>query len=104
MMNANEQRHVRVRSAEVSPERLDTGFYSRSYFETRESIAQSGLTTESIGSVCEPWQFGAYALCNHIEWSDRARGVPYIKAEALGAPLLNEDGLSFITRDTHRLL
>ncbi|NTX03848.1 hypothetical protein [Myxococcus sp. CA040A] len=101
---AQPERHVRVRAAEFSPERLDTGFYARAYFDTREAIRGSGLKTESIGSVCEPWQFGAYALCNHIEWSDAASGVPYIKAEALGSPLLNESGLAYVTPATHRLL
>ncbi|WP_342379491.1 hypothetical protein NVS55_08475 [Myxococcus stipitatus] len=98
------ERHVRVRAVEFSPERLDTGFYARAYFDTREAIRQSGLKTESLGSVCEPWQFGAYALCNHIEWSDAASGVPYVKAEALGSPLLNESGLAYVTPATHRLL
>ena len=101
---ARPERHVRVRAADFSPERLDTGFYARAYFDTREAIRGSGLKTESIGSVCEPWQFGAYALCNHIEWSNAASGVPYIKAEALGSPLLNESGLAYVTPATHRLL
>ncbi|WP_137179174.1 hypothetical protein [Roseomonas sp. AR75] len=101
---ASPERHVRVRATEFSPERLDTGFYSRAYFDTRAAISRSGLKTESIGSVCEPWQFGAYALCNDIEWSDAASGVPYIKAEALGSPLLNESGLAYVTPSTHRLL
>lgn len=101
---ARPERHVRVRTIEFSPERLDTGFYARAYFDTRNAIRDSGLKTESIGSVCEPWQFGAYALCNHIQWSDAASGIPYLKAEALGSPLLNEAGLAYVTRATHQLL
>ena len=96
--------HVRVRAGDVSPERLDTGFYSRAYFEAQAAIEASGLPTQTIGSVCEPWQFGAYALCSAIVWSDRVDGVPYIKAEALGAMLLEDAGLSFVTRETHELL
>lgn len=102
-MSRNVQ-HVRVPISEFSDERLDTGFYSQAYFVTRDQIEKSGLSTETIGSICEPWQFGAYALCNEIEWADSETGVPYIKAEALGSPLLNESGLAYVTPRTHRLL
>ena len=94
---------VRVPVKEFSPERLDTGFYSKNYFDALSLLEQNNIETSRIGSICEPWCFGAYALCNQIEWSDSS-GIPYLKAEALGSPLLNFNGLSFITKETHQLL
>ncbi|MEQ8819809.1 MAG: restriction endonuclease subunit S [Sumerlaeia bacterium] len=98
------ERHVTVASKEMSEERLDTGFYSREFFESREILDRSGIPYVPIGSACEPWQFGAYALCNEIEWSDEKDGVPYLKAEALGTPLLRLESLMYVTPRTHSLL
>jgi|GEM_PF-1296974 len=97
-------KHVRVPVAELLDERLDTGFYSRAYFDAKAKLSAAGFDSMPVGKVCEPWQFGAYALCNHIEWSDEKNGVPYVKAEALGSPLVNHAGLSYVTRETHALL
>jgi type I restriction enzyme S subunit len=102
MMSSN--RHVRVASADMSPERLDTGFYSPEFFAARDRLLGSGVPHRPVGDVCEPWCFGAYALCNHIEWAESQSGVPFLKAESLGSPLLLEDKLSYITHSTHRLL
>lgn len=95
---------VRVPVADCTPERLDTGFYSQQYFAAKNSIQKAGFTLEPIGSVCEPWQFGAYALCNEIVWADRENGTPFIKAEAIESPLIDVDALSFVTKATHALL
>jgi len=95
---------IRVPSDEFVAERFDNGFYAPAYFDTVGMIRRAGLATCRVGSICQPWQFGAYALCNHIEWSSADSGIPYIKAEALGSPLLNYDGLSYVTRATHDLL
>lgn len=95
---------VRVHADELSPERLDTGFYSQDFYAVREAIRAAGLKTESIGSVCEPWQFGAYALCNEIVWADSATGVPFLKAEAIESPLIDSSALSYVTHETHALL
>jgi type I restriction enzyme, S subunit len=95
---------VRVPVADFTPERLDTGYYSEEFYAARELIKGAGLTLETIGSICEPWQFGAYALCNEIVWAERDRGVPFIKAEAIESPLIDVDALSFITPATHSLL
>ncbi|WP_434129833.1 hypothetical protein [Methylocaldum sp. GT1BB] len=95
---------VRVPVADFSPERLDTGFYSQEFYAARAQIHQSGFSLEPIGSVCEPWQFGAYALCNDIVWADAETGVPFIKAEAIESPLIDESALSHVTEATHSLL
>lgn len=97
------RKHIRV-SYDDLWDRLDTGYYSPEYFDARDKLVASGIQAVPVGSVCEPWGFGAYALCNDIEWSDAEHGIPYIKSEALGSPMLNYDGLSFITRSTHELL
>lgn len=98
------ERIVRVPSNDFSSERFDTGFYSKEYYEARNKLNSSGFTIETIGSVCEPWQFGAYALCSEIEWSQDNEGVCFIKAEGIESPLLNESNLSFVTKKTHQLL
>lgn len=95
---------VRVPVADFSPERLDTGFYSKEFYAARAQIVQSGLSLEPIGAVCEPWQFGAYALCNDIVWSNEKDGVPFLKAEAIESPLVNDSALSYVTKATHSLL
>jgi len=95
---------IRVPAADFSHERLDTGFYSEEYFTAKRKIEQAGLITEAIGKICEPWQFGAYALCNEIVWADKEEGVPFIKAEAIESPLIDEDRLSYVSKDTHELL
>jgi type I restriction enzyme S subunit len=95
---------VRVPVIDLTPERLDTGFYSKEFYSTKEIIHQSGLSLEPIGAVCEPWQFGAYALCNEIVWSNSKEGVPFLKAEAIESPLVDDTALSYITKDTHSLL
>jgi type I restriction enzyme S subunit len=97
-------KHVRVPVFELLDERLDTGFYSRQYFDGRTKLSATGFDSPPVGKVCEPWQFGAYALCNHIEWSNEDKGIPYVKAEALGSPLVNRPGLTYITPQTHELL
>ena len=96
--------YVRVPSDKMSPERLDIGFYSKEYFEALSILESSNINTVEIGDVTEPWCFGAYALCNSIVWSNSNEGLPYIKAEALGSPLINFDGLTYITKGTHKLL
>ncbi|ENF8748687.1 restriction endonuclease subunit S [Vibrio fluvialis] len=98
------ERIVRVPSNDFSSERFDTGFYSKEYYEARNKLNSSDFTIETIGSVCEPWQFGAYALCSEIEWSQEHEGVCFIKAEGIESPLLNESNLSFVTKKTHQLL
>jgi type I restriction enzyme, S subunit len=95
---------VRVSPRDVTPERLDTGYYSAEYFSARKAIVESGISSPLIGDVAVPWCFGAYALCNEIRWAASDNGVPYLKAESLGTPLLNEDALSYVTPETHRLL
>jgi len=95
---------VRVPVTDFSPERLDTGFYSQEFYAARVQIIKSGLSLEPIGSVCEPWQFGAYALCNDIVWSNADEGIPFLKAEAIESPLVNESALSYVTKATHSLL
>ncbi len=95
---------IRVPPREVTPERLDTGYYSAEYFRARMAIDGSGISSPLIGDVSDPWCFGAYALCNEIQWARAENGIPYLKAESLGTPLLNEDALSFVTPETHRLL
>ena len=97
-------RHLRIDSIEVVPDRLDTGYYSYDYFSAKNRLQDSGIPFVEIGAVCEPWCFGAYALCNEIEWCAKEEGIPYVKAEALGAPLLNDSGLSYITPATNTLL
>ena len=96
--------YVRVPSDKMSPERLDIGFYSKEYFEALSILESSNINTVEIGDVTEPWCFGAYALCNSIVWSNSNEGLPYIKAEALSSPLINFDGLTYITKGTHKLL
>lgn len=98
------ERHSRVSVVDLRSERLDPGFYAASYFFARKIFIESKLPYEIIGDVFEPWCFGAYALCNDIEWSDPMTGVPYFKAESLGTPLVRTDGLSFVTSTTHKLL
>ncbi|WP_373546374.1 restriction endonuclease subunit S [Chamaesiphon sp.] len=88
----------------MSHERLDTGYYSKEYFEAYLTLEKSELDTAFIGDISEPWCFGAYSLCNEIMWATGTEGIPYIKAEALGSPLINFEGLSYITRETHELL
>jgi type I restriction enzyme S subunit len=95
---------VRVPVTDFSPERLDTGFYSKEFYAARAQILKCGLSLEPIGSVCEPWQFGAYALCNDIVWSNADEGIPFLKAESIESPLVNEPALSYVTKDTHSLL
>ncbi|AQY68541.1 restriction endonuclease subunit S domain-containing protein [Pseudomonas veronii] len=95
---------VRVPVADFSPERLDTGFYSKEFYSARELIENAGFELEAIGSVCEPWQFGAYALCNDIVWDGAETGVPFIKAEAIESPLIDEASLSYVTPKTHSIL
>lgn len=95
---------VRVPVTDFSPERLDTGFYSKEFYAARAQIAKSGLSLEPIGAVCEPWQFGAYALCNDIVWSNEKDGIPFFKAEAIESPLVKESALSYVTKATHSLL
>ncbi|UUC85094.1 hypothetical protein NPN27_08130 [Stutzerimonas stutzeri] len=95
---------VRVPVADFSSERLDTGFYSKEFYAARAQIERSSLSLEPIGAVCEPWQFGAYALCNDIVWSNEKDGVPFLKAEAIESPLVNDSALSYVTKATHSLL
>ena len=96
--------HVRVPFKKLSPERLDIGFYTKEYFEALSILESSNINIIDIGDITEPWCFGAYALCNSIVWSNSNEGLPYIKAEALGSPLINFDGLTYITKETHQLL
>lgn len=98
------RKHVRVDFADLGPERLDTGFYSAEYFAARAALERSGITSRTIGSLCDPWSFGAYALTNEIEWTRDRDGIPFFKAESLGSPLVEESGLSFITEETHSKL
>lgn len=95
---------VRVPASDFSPERLDTGFYSKEFYAARAQILRSGFSLEPIGAVCEPWQFGAYALCNDIVWSNEKEGIPFLKAEAIESPLVNDSPLSYVTKATHSLL
>ncbi|MCG7584796.1 restriction endonuclease subunit S [Photobacterium sp. OFAV2-7] len=95
---------VRVPSSDFSPERLDTGFYSKEYYDAKKKLEKLGLPIEKVGSICEPWQFGAYALCSEIEWSKDKKDVCFIKAEGIESPLLNESRFSYVTKKTHQLL
>ncbi|MBM4287440.1 MAG: restriction endonuclease subunit S [Deltaproteobacteria bacterium] len=95
---------VRVSVEDLTEERLDTGFYSPEFFHSKNILDASGLKYFPLGNVCEPWQFGAYALCNEIEWSSKDFGIPYLKAENLGSPLLEIEGLRYVTKNTHTLL
>lgn len=100
---AGETKHVRVGIADLDAERLDTGFYSAAYFSARDALSSFGPQVQSIGQLCEPWSFGAYALTSEIEWTDMS-GIPFLKAESLDSPLLDEDALSYVTEATHRRL
>jgi len=95
---------IRVPVEDLTGERLDTGFYSPEFFLSRNILDASGLRYFPLGNVCDPWQFGAYALCNEIEWCSKDIGVPYLKAESLGSPLLDIEGLKYVTQRTHELL
>lgn len=103
-MGVADDKFVRVEPAELTSERLDTGFYSPEYYASLTAVRKSGLKVTQVGWLCEPWCFGAYALTNLIQWATEADGVPYFKAESLDPPLVNHAGLSFITAASHRSL
>ncbi|MBE9112113.1 restriction endonuclease subunit S [Nodosilinea sp. LEGE 07298] len=98
------QRQVIIEPDLLTDERLDTGFYSKEYLEALEVFENSGYTVKRIGEISTPWSFGAYALTSQIEWTEASKGVPFLKAESLGSPLLNEEKLMYVTETTHNIL
>ncbi len=81
--------------------RLDAEYFSPEYLEVERKL--NAIKTVTIDNISESVvNFGAYSLCNYIEW--RESGVPYLNVENIKDGYIDFEGIKFIDEEVNKIL
>ena len=92
---------VKLSEIESISSRLDAEYYRSIFLETEKQLKRGNWDylenlVESIKS------FGAYSLCNQIEY--RGSGIPFLRAKDIKAGLIDFSDVLYINSNTNKLL
>jgi restriction endonuclease S subunit len=90
-----------VRMSELADgNRIDAEYYDPNHLQMRHSLTQSSFPVKSLGELSKSIiNFGAYSLCNFIEFQDG--GVPYLTAKEIGENSIQWNTARYISSDQH---
>ena len=81
--------------------RLDAEYYQPEYLEVEQKL--KSVNTNTIDEISESVEnFGAYSLCNYIQWRDS--GVPYLNVQDIKDGYINFVGTKFIDEKVNKIL
>ncbi|MCF7835624.1 MAG: restriction endonuclease subunit S [Candidatus Marinimicrobia bacterium] len=81
--------------------RIDAEYYQPEYLKVAEKLAS--IETKTINEISESVvNFGAYSLCNYIEWQDK--GVPYLNVQDIKEGHIDFSGTKFISEKVNEIL
>lgn len=81
--------------------RIDAECYKPYHLEIEQSIIEKGFNLIQDYSI-SVINFGAYSLCNHIEFLDS--GKPFLVVEDIGNNIIETRNLHYISDEVHQLL
>jgi hypothetical protein len=86
--------------------RLDIHYHKPVFAYASYQLTNSGIPIVSIADLTassgEIQNFGAYSLCNLIEWVPD--GIPFVKVENYSEMGINWESVKYITQDVHEIL
>ena len=81
--------------------RFDAEYYQPEYLEVEQKL--KSVNTNTIDEISESVEnFGAYSLCNYIQWRDS--GVPYLNVQDIKDGYINFVGTKFIDEKVNKIL
>ncbi|MFH0819978.1 MAG: restriction endonuclease subunit S [bacterium] len=81
--------------------RLDAEYYQPEYLEVEKKL--KSINTKTIGEISDSVvNFGAYSLCNYIQWQDG--GVPYLNVQDIKDGYIDFDDTKFIGEKVNEIL
>lgn len=81
--------------------RLDAEYYQPEYLDIEKKL--NLINTKTIGEISESVvNFGAYSLCNFIQWQDA--GVPYLNVQDIKDGYIDFDNTKFIDEKVNEIL
>lgn len=91
-----------IKYSDTSKEdRIDAEYYQPEYLKVEERLAS--IKTCSIEEISESVvNFGAYSLCNHIEWQES--GVPYLNVRNIKEGYIDFENVKFISEKVNDIL
>jgi restriction endonuclease S subunit len=90
-----------LRSQLEGAKRLDAEYYQPEFLDVTKKL--KSIKTKTIGEVSNSvLNFGAYSLCNYINW--QKQGVPYLNVENIKDGFVDFDGVKFISEKVNEIL
>ena len=84
-----------------SAKRLDAEYYQPEYLEVEQKLKL--INTNTIDEISESVEnFGAYSLCNYIQWRDS--GVPYLNVQDIKDGYIDFTNTKFIDEKVNKIL
>jgi len=84
-----------------SAHRLDAEYFQPEYLDVENKL--NSIKTQTISEISENVvNFGAYSLCNFIEWKDY--GVPYLNVQNIKDGFIDFEGVKFIDEEVNEIL
>lgn len=81
--------------------RIDAEYFQPEYLEVERKLHQ--IDTVVMNDISESVvNFGAYSLCNYIEWQEE--GVPYLNVENIKEGLIDYEGVKYIGEKVNEIL
>lgn len=81
--------------------RMDAEYFQPEYLDVENKL--NSIETQTIHDVSESVvNFGAYSLCNFIEWKDH--GVPYLNVQNIKDGYIDFEGVKFIDEEVNKIL
>jgi restriction endonuclease S subunit len=81
--------------------RMDAEYYQPEYLDIEKKL--SSVKTQTIDEISESvMNFGAYSLCNYIEWQNS--GVPYLNVQDIKDGYIDFDNTKFIDEKVNEIL
>lgn len=81
--------------------RLDAEYYQSEYLDIKRKL--ESIPTKTIEEISQSViSFGAYSLCNFIEWQES--GVPYLNVQNIKDDYIDFDNVKFISEETDKVL
>lgn len=81
--------------------RMDAEYYQPEYLDIEKKL--KSISTKTIAEISQSVvNFGAYSLCNFIEWQDE--GIPYLNVQNIRDGYIDFDNVKFISEETDKIL
>lgn len=81
--------------------RLDAEYYQPEYLDVEKRL--DNINTKTVEEISESVvNFGAYSLCNYIEWQDE--GVPYLNVQNIKDGYIDFEDVKFIDERVNEIL